>query len=58
MDLWCAECLLLADDQASGWRVLRVDVPGEDDEPQLVAFCPDCAEPEFGVTSRTDETAA
>jgi hypothetical protein len=48
MDLWCAECLLSADDKARGWRLLRVDVPGEDDDPQLAAFCPPCAAREFG----------
>jgi hypothetical protein len=48
MELWCAECLLLADERAYGWRLLRVDVPADDDEPQLAAFCPDCAEREFG----------
>jgi hypothetical protein len=48
MDLRCAECLLPADDEARGCRLLRVDVPGEDAEPQLAAFCPGCAEREFG----------
>jgi hypothetical protein len=33
------ECLLLADDEAREWRLLRVDVPGEDDEPILAAYC-------------------
>jgi hypothetical protein len=37
-----------ADGEARGWQLLRVDVPGEDDEPQLAAFCPACAEMEFG----------
>jgi len=43
------EGLLLADDEAREWRLLRVDVPGEDDEPILAASCPYCAEREFGV---------
>lgn len=51
-DLWCAECLLLADDEARGWRLLRVDVPGEDDEPILAAYCAYCAEREFGMNRR------
>ena len=42
--LWCQECLLLADDRAREWRLLRVDVPGEDDEPLRAAYCPECAE--------------
>jgi hypothetical protein len=49
MELWSAECLLMADDEARGWRLLRLDVPGEDGEPQLAAFCPICAAKEFGV---------
>jgi hypothetical protein len=32
-----------------GWRLLRVDVPREDDQPHLAAFCPICAAKEFGV---------
>jgi hypothetical protein len=40
--LWCQECLVLADDVAREWRLLRVDVPGEDDEPILAAYCPEC----------------
>jgi hypothetical protein len=52
--LWCQECLLLADDPAREWRLLRVDVPGEDDEPILAAYCPACAEREFGLSRRTD----
>lgn len=50
--LWCQECLLLADEAAREWRLLRVDAPGADDEPLLAAYCPDCAEREFGLTRR------
>jgi hypothetical protein len=28
--------------------MLRVDVPGEDDEPIVAAYCPGCAVREFG----------
>jgi hypothetical protein len=52
--LWCQECLLLADDEAREWRLLRVDVPGEDEEPILAAYCPVCAEREFGLVRRID----
>jgi hypothetical protein len=34
--------------------MLRVDVPEEDDEPILAAYCPYCAEREFGMNRRTD----
>jgi hypothetical protein len=43
---------VLADGEARGWRLARVDIPGEDDEPMLAASCPDCAEREFGVLPR------
>jgi hypothetical protein len=48
--LWCQECLVLADREARGWRLARVDVPGEDEEPLLTAYCPECAEREFGLS--------
>ena len=32
--------------------MLRVDVPEEDDEPILAAYCPYCAEREFGLIRR------
>ena len=34
--------------------MLRVDVPEEDDEPILAAYCPYCAEREFGPSRRRD----
>lgn len=34
--------------------MLRVDVPEEDDEPILAAYCPYCAEREFGMSPRKD----
>jgi hypothetical protein len=52
--LWCQECLLLADEGAREWRLLRVDVPGEDEEPILAAYCSLCAEREFGLVRRID----
>jgi hypothetical protein len=58
MELSCQECLLLADDQALGWRLVRVDVPGEDEEPLLTAYCPECAEREFGLPRRVDSGQA
>lgn len=59
VELFCQECLLLADDEARGWRLLRVDVPGEDDEPLLAAaYCPECAEREFGLGRRDHSSRA
>jgi hypothetical protein len=34
--------------------MLRVDVPEEDDEPILAAYCPYCAEREFGLPRKID----
>jgi hypothetical protein len=34
--------------------MLRVDVPEEDDEPILAAYCPECPEREFGPVRRID----
>jgi hypothetical protein len=49
---------VLADDEAREWRLLRVDVPGEDEEPILAAYCADCAEREFGLIRREDSAAS
>jgi hypothetical protein len=57
IELWCQECLLLSDYEARGWRLLRVDVPDEDEEPILAAYCPYCAEREFGVSRRAEADA-
>jgi len=32
--------------------MLSVDQPGEDDEPIVDAYCPECAEREFGASRR------
>lgn len=45
--LVCAECGRVAEDEASGWRAYREDVPGEDDPPAVAVFCPVCALREF-----------
>ena len=44
----CWGCLTVADERAKGWRAYRDDVLGEDIEPILVFYCPNCAEREFG----------
>ena len=36
--------------------MLRVDVPEEDDEPILAAYCPYCAAREFGVVGRIESS--
>jgi hypothetical protein len=55
--LFCWECLELADERAEGWRAYRCDVPGEDAEPIVRIYCPDCAKREFGPLAGAGETA-
>jgi len=50
----CWECLTVADERAKGWRAYRDDVPGEDVEPILLFYCPNCAEREFGGPLRAE----
>ena len=45
--LVCVECGRVADDEASGWRAYREDLPSEDDPPSVATFCPMCASREF-----------
>jgi hypothetical protein len=42
-----------ADERAEGWPAHRADWPGG--EPQLVVYCPLCAEREFGFSDELDE---
>jgi hypothetical protein len=51
MRLWCQECERPSGPEAKGWRLYRSDVPDEDEEPTLVAYCPVCAYVEFGTSS-------
>ena len=48
--LVCAECGRESDDRAQGWRASFVsaddELPLQDDD--LLAWCPECAEREFG----------
>ena len=47
--LWCAECGAESDELAIGWRAYLAGELDEDErEGQLLMFCPDCTEPEFG----------
>jgi hypothetical protein len=51
MRLWCQECGQPSNPEAKGWRLYRTDVPDEDDEPTLAAYCAACAYIEFGGSS-------
>jgi hypothetical protein len=46
----CQECGALADEEARGWRAYRCDLADEfgSDEPEVVYYCPECADREFG----------
>jgi hypothetical protein len=54
MRLWCHECGRPSGAEAKGWRLCRLDVPDEDPEPLLLAYCPSCAAREFD-SARRDE---
>jgi hypothetical protein len=45
--LRCAECGTVSPD-ALGWRGHRAGELDPDDEPEVLVFCPDCAERELG----------
>ena len=49
MVLWCAECGAESDELATGWRAFLGAALDEDEqEAELLMFCPACAEREFG----------
>jgi hypothetical protein len=47
--LRCGECGVLSDDRARGWRAVRAGEIDPDDTPELLVFCLDCSEREFGT---------
>jgi hypothetical protein len=47
-ELVCVECRRRADPQARGWQAHLVESDADDDEDELVFFCPACAAREFG----------
>jgi hypothetical protein len=51
----CQECGRTSSPEAKGWRLCRVDVPEEDPEPQLAAYCSSCATREFGSVRSDDD---
>jgi hypothetical protein len=52
MRLWCQECGRPSGPEAKGGRLHRTDVPDEDDEPTLAAYCAVCAYVECGGSER------
>jgi hypothetical protein len=55
--VWCTECGECSGLLWTGWRAYRVDEPGSGEPPQLVFYCPACAEREFGdsVTEQAEQ---
>lgn len=49
--LFYAECGQVANEDAKGWRALVLRSLPED-QPEVGVFCPECAEREFGRTTR------
>jgi hypothetical protein len=54
---WCQECGRPSSPEAKGWRLYRTELPEEDDEPTLAAYCVVCAHVEFGDSSRDQAEA-
>jgi hypothetical protein len=47
--LVCAECGVAGDGGMRGWRAYRADdLEDDEDVPEVLIFCRDCAEREFG----------
>ena len=47
-ELVCVECRRRADSQARGWQAHLVESDDNEDEDEVVFFCPACAAREFG----------
>lgn len=43
----CAECPRVSSVSARGWKAFRVSDPDENEQPELLFLCPDCARREF-----------
>jgi hypothetical protein len=43
----CEECQTVAIGRARGWIAVLLDLPDAADPPEVVTFCPQCAESEF-----------
>jgi len=54
--LQCVECGAESDELATGWRAYYLAGEPDDDEnkTQLITYCPECAEREFGAFEWND----
>ena len=57
MILRCAECEAETEHATRGWLGVRAQVPGEDEQPLVVIYCPECAERECGGRPGNDRPA-
>src|SRR5829696_1558054 len=48
----CAQCDERADRDARDWLAYLVDLPDEDEEPEVIFFCPRCTAAELGRKPR------
>jgi DNA-directed RNA polymerase subunit RPC12/RpoP len=46
--LRCVDCGAEADELATGWRAYRAGDLDEDEVVEVLMYCPDCSEREFG----------
>lgn len=46
--LLCIECGARSDEKAWGWRAHRIDDSENHWRPEIICYCPACAEREFG----------
>jgi hypothetical protein len=44
----CEECRNADQGTARGWIAVLVDLPDDNEAPEVVIFCPSCAAEEFG----------
>ena len=54
MILRCSDCGAEVREATRGWLAVYAQVPGEDEQPLIVVYCPECAERELGRRSPVD----
>jgi hypothetical protein len=53
--LVCQECRDFSDERAEGWRGYRIDDRDKTRPPELLFYCPRCAERAFGPFEHAEE---
>jgi len=57
MILRCGDCGAEVREATRGWLAVYAQVPGEDEQPLIVIYCPKCAERECERRPRVDPPA-